>query len=100
MNDGPVQPHSLTLFRMKTGCVASPTSAGGAVLFIPGSGEYVMLNDVSAVVVEALGSAQTLESVVELVLSEYDVRREVVLQDVERLVHELLEKSAAEEVRL
>lgn len=59
-----------------------------------------MLNDVSAVVVEALGSAQTLESVVELVLSEYDVRREVVLQDVERLVHELLEKSAAEEVRL
>jgi hypothetical protein len=98
LNDGLVQPHSQPRFRMRAGCVTSPTSAGGAVLFIPSNGEYVMLNDVSAVVIEALGSAQTLGSIADLVLSEYDAQRDVVLQDIESLVYELVGKSAAEEV--
>lgn len=68
------------------------------MLFIPDSGEYAMLNDVSTVIVTALGSALTLDSVVDRVLGEYEAPRDVVAQDVEHLVRELVAKGAAEEV--
>lgn len=98
MNAGTAQPHSQVRFQLRTGCVSTSTSTGGAVLFIPSNGEYAMLNDVSALVVDALESAHSLDAVVDLVLAEYEAPRDVATADVERLLSELVRKGAIEEV--
>lgn len=70
------------------------------MLFVPRSGAYMMLNEVSALVVDALGSATTASAVVDAVLAEYDAARDEVVSDVEALLQTLKDKGAVEEVPL
>ncbi|MGM0652836.1 MAG: PqqD family protein [Bacillota bacterium] len=62
---------------------------GEAVLLNPHSGKYYGLNEVGCSFWEKVDGKSSLESIVELLLEEYDVDRGTLEQDLEELVQEL-----------
>jgi len=62
---------------------------GEAVLLNPHSGKYYGMNSVGCAFWEKIDGKATLETIIEALLEEYDVEREVLEQDIKELVESL-----------
>lgn len=65
---------------------------GELVLLNPNSGKYYGMNAVGCSFWEQIDGKKTLAEIVDLLLAEYDVKREIIEKDIEELASVLEEK--------
>ena len=87
-----------TCFRVSPEVVSAEVD-GDLVVLDPRSGVYYSLNPVGARFWSLASGGSTLGVIVETLLSEYDVEREVLWQDLARLIDDLQERSLFELAR-
>lgn len=65
---------------------------GEAVLLNPNSGKYYGLNEVGCSFWEKVDGKNSLETIIDLLLEEYDVEKQTLQQDINELVRDLEER--------
>lgn len=78
------------------GCVTSETSTGGLVTFVRSSGEYLLMNEVGADILNYLAQPHTFSELIAMVIDRYEVQEQTAIEDVSALLAECVNKHVVE----
>lgn len=76
--------------------VASRVLDGEAVLVTPSDGGVKVLNGCGSRIWELIDGTRSIEQIVEVIVSEYDVKRETAAEDIDSFIEELKKRTLIE----